>query len=160
LGNGDGTFQAAQNDPVGAVANLAVGDFNGDGLLDLAVWQAGAASIAPGTVQIFLGNGDGSFHSATSYAAGSAPIYAVGLAAGDFNGDGFLDLAVTDLAAGNVSVLLGQGDGTFTPAQNFPAGTPFNSIAVADFNGDGNLDIAVASGPTATILINDGHWAP
>jgi hypothetical protein len=67
---------------------------------------------------------------------------------------------VTDLAAGKVSVLLGRGDGTFAPAQDFLAGTPFNSIAVADFNGDGNLDIAVASGPTATILINDGHWAP
>jgi hypothetical protein len=73
LGNGDG-----------AVASLAVADLNSDGFLDLAVWQAGAAAIAPGTVQILFGKGDATFQAGASYPAGSAPIYVVGLAAGDF----------------------------------------------------------------------------
>jgi hypothetical protein len=155
LGNGDGTFQAAQNYAIGALRGLATADFNGDGFLDLAVWQAGT----PGTVQILLGQGDGTFQAGPSYTAGSART-SVGLVAGDFNGDGIPDLAVTDSDAGSVSVLLGKGDGTFTGPQNFAVGTPVNSLAIAHFNGDANLDLAVACGSTVTILLNDGNWPP
>jgi len=93
---------------------------------------------------------------------------------GDFNGDGIQDLAVANAGSpidlGNVSVLLGNGDGTFQPAQNFGAGSGPSSVAVGDFNGDGKLDLAVANSPfpelgNVSVLINDtartgGRTAP
>jgi hypothetical protein len=160
LGNGDGTFQAAQNYPMVPGASLAVADFNRDGILDLAVWQAGFVGT-PGRVQILLGQGDGTFQPGPSYTAGSPGHYrSAGLATADFNGDGIPDLAVTDASAGNVSLLLGNGDGTFAAPQNYAVGSLGNSLAVADFNGDGSFDLAVACGNTVTILINDGNWPP
>ncbi len=88
-----------------------------------------------------------SFQAAKSYPVGTFPV---GAALGDFNGDGKLDIAVANSGSSNVSILLGNGDGTFEPAVNFDAGVAVNgiavegfSIAVADFNGDGKLDVAV-----------------
>src|SRR5260370_34807429 len=66
------------------------------------------------------------------------------VAVGDFNGDGALDLAVTNFGSGDVSVFLGNGDGSFQAARNFQAGGNPRSVAVGDFNGDGRLDLAVA----------------
>jgi hypothetical protein len=135
LGNGDGTFQAAQNYHFGGnPASLAVGDFNGDGHLDLAA--IGRVYPGPGTVNVLLGNGDGTFRVPQDYACrdGSGS-----LAVGDFNGDGRLDI-VTD-----GSILLGNGDGTFRAAQNngvLP--NPGLSLAVGDFDGNGRLDLIVA----------------
>src|SRR5207248_1684180 len=68
--------------------------------------------------------------------------------AGDFNGDGLLDLAATN--SDSVSVLLGRGDSTFQPEVEFPAGTNPSSLASGDFNGDGELDLAAASFDTAS----------
>jgi hypothetical protein len=103
LGNGDGTFGVPLAIPVGnePVATVA-GDFNNDGKLDLAV-----ANLADDTVTLLLGNGDGTFTQASGspYPVGHGP-YAI--AAADFNGDGKLDLAVANLSAGTVSVLLQQ----------------------------------------------------
>jgi hypothetical protein len=77
------------------------------------------------------------------------------VAVGDFNGDGVLDLAVANVFS-NVSVLLGNGDGTFQAAQNFGAGGGPFSVAVGDFNGDGVLDLAVANrGSNVSVLINN-----
>src|SRR5439155_7272305 len=90
--------------------SVATADFNGDGKLDLAV-----ANFSGNTVSIFLGNGDGTFHVQLDYATGTDP-YSV--AVGDFNRDGKMDLAVANGlgSSGNtVSVLLGNGDGTFQP---------------------------------------------
>ena len=97
LGNGDGTFQAAQSYPVGYYFNnlspaqnsVAIGDFNGDGKPDLAV-----VNNSGNNVSVLLGNGDGTFPAAPNYSAG---IYPGGVAVADFNGDGILDLAVINL---------------------------------------------------------------
>jgi len=98
LGKGDGTFPVTEHYPAGGIPySVAVGDFNGDGMADLAVADNG------GGVSVLLGNGDGTFQPAVSFGAGSGPN---SLAVGDFNGDGRADLAVADYSGG-VSVLLG-----------------------------------------------------
>ena len=100
LGNGDGSFQGAQNFGVGlrGAASIAVGDFNGDGLQDLAV-----ANINTDDVAVLLGNGDGSFQGWQNFGAGYG---AASIAVGDFNGDGLQDLAVANAYSNNVSVLI------------------------------------------------------
>jgi hypothetical protein len=164
LGNGDGTFTPASTPTVSVGSDpysLAVGDFNGDGKLDLAV-----VNFGDNTVSILLGNGDGTFTPA------STPTVSVAedpraVAVGDFNGDGKLDLAVVNQCGndpycgspGTVSILLGNGDGTFTAAPS-PNVSPYASwIAVGDFNGDGKLDLAVTSwnNNTMYILLGNGN---
>jgi hypothetical protein len=124
---------------------VATGDFDGDGIADLAVVNAGS-------VLVFLGNGDGTFKSPTSSPTGASPI-TVGV--GDFNKDGIPDLAVVNNCGtsypcnssnGTVLILLGKGDGTFTPASQSPvAGAGPVGLVIADFNGDGALDLAVSN---------------
>jgi hypothetical protein len=161
LGNGDGTFQKAQAYAVGTNPfSLAVGDFAGDGKLDLAVADAGSD-----TVSILRGNGDGTFKPSVSYPVGTYPTY---IAVGDFRHNGRLDLAVGHSAQPGsmamVSVLLNNGDGTFQPAVNyFVKGDFVNGIVVGDFTGDGKLDLAVASyfGTVSVLLGNgDGTFHP
>ncbi len=160
LGNGDGTFQP----PVGygtpdsgTNPSAAVGDFNGDGKLDLAFTDGN------GHVDILLGNGDGTFQGAVSYPTGqscdpnSVAICMEVPAIGDFNGDGKVDLAVPDVAANTVNVLLGNGDGTFQAPVTYPVGTQPTAVAVADFNGDGKLDLAVGNNSSSTISILLGN---
>jgi VCBS repeat protein/HYDIN/CFA65/VesB family protein/ASPM-SPD-2-Hydin domain-containing protein len=154
LGNGDGTFQLGASYDIGAdLQSVAVTDFRGIGILDLA--------IADGSgVQVLLGNGDGTFQSATSYAIPGLPG---GVAVGDFNGDGKLDLAATalvGLSSSEVGVLLGNGDGTFQPVQNYPGGRADFGLAVGDFNGDHQLDLVVADAfidtSSAIMVLNTG----
>jgi hypothetical protein len=78
------------------------------------------------------------------------------IAVGDFNEDGRLDVAVANSKAGNVSVLLGNGDGTFRPPVDYPLDGSPNSIVVGDFNGDGYKDLAVANGQTVSIILGNG----
>ena len=100
---------------------------------------------------LLLGNGDGTFQPGVNYAAGYSPGSFV---AGDFTGDGMLDLAIADQGSGpsyfgyaspdpygGVTVLLGNGDGTFQPGVEYPAGGEPNAIVAGDFNGDGKLDL-------------------
>jgi hypothetical protein len=160
MGNGDGTFQAAQSYAAGDFpASLVVGDFDGDGHLDLAVLNAGYAPFQLGNVSVLLGNGDGTFKAARSYAPGS---FSGSVAVGDFNGDGHLDMAV-DHDNGTVSVLRGKGDGTFQSPQDYALNNDLSSLtlAVGDFNGDGDLDLVVAGygedhRGTVSVLLGNG----
>lgn len=129
--------------------SVAVGDFNGDGALDLAVANEDAASVS-----ILLGTGTGSFGPKIDF--GFSGIGPFSVAVGDFDGDGKLDLAVANVINNSVSILLGTGMGTFGGRTDIGTGTNPTSVAVGDFNGDGELDLAVANGgiDTVSILLN------
>jgi hypothetical protein len=143
LGNGDGTFQAHMDSPVdqGIVTfSLAAADFNADGKLDLVVGYQDPSSNA---VSVLLGKGDGTFRAPVDYATGNEPG-AVGV--GDFNRDGKLDIVAANFGVfggHTVSVLLGNGDGTFRPQVQYTTSNGALSVTAADFNGDGKLDLAV-----------------
>jgi hypothetical protein len=160
LGAGDGTFRepsvglgfsAGNPDLIGMVS----GDFDGDGTLDLVVESWGGGSIA-----VLLDNGDGSFHPPMFYAVGAASTYPDGnnLIAGDFNDDGHLDLAVANIDDNDISVLLGNGDGTFQPDVECAAGQGPVALVAGDFNGDGHLDLATANSGSddVSLLVGDG----
>jgi hypothetical protein len=178
LGNGDGTFQApivtpAPINPVG----LTTADFNGDGKLDLALtsWDYN------GSLQIFTGNGDGTFTVGTLYqfnawvecypSGGTNPYW---ISAGDLNQDGKLDLAIavtyTQCATeysgeqdwGAALVYTGNGDGTFNLEPGpYLGGVDNSAILLGDFNRDGMLDMAVAGNAAwtsqdwVTIVLNN-----
>jgi hypothetical protein len=157
LGTGTGSFGAKTDFVTGPGPwSVAVGDFNGDGNLDLAVANAGNILDPNGTtVSILLGTGTGSFGAKTDFVTGSSPR---SVAVGDFNGDGKLDLAVANFISSTVSILLGTGTGSFEAKADFGTGSfPF-SIAVGDFNGDGKLDLAVANAgdDAVSILLGTG----
>jgi hypothetical protein len=167
LGNADGTFSPRVDYATGSNPVMVVtGDFNGDGKTDLAIGRRINAR-GNGGVAIMLGNGDGTFQAAVDYPLANFQIS--GLTTGDFNGDGKLDLvAITycqscsGTAAKQVSVLLGNGDGTLqTPAQ-YSTGSGANSVVSGDFDGDGKLDLAVtfsgdaASSGGVSVLLGNG----
>jgi protocatechuate 3,4-dioxygenase beta subunit len=128
---------------VSAISQVVMGDFNGDGKVDLAFASSNSST---GTLQVLIGKGDGTFQAPVSYSTGAGNLTA--LAVGDFNGDGNSDLAVTSSANSLVNVLLGVGDGTFRSAVTYPTGSNFTSgnfsmiaLAVGDFNNDGKADL-------------------
>ena len=140
--------------PVGAgPAQLIVADFNGDHIPDLATVNSSA-----NTVSILINNGDGTFRPQMEFATGPGPI---GLAAVDWNKDGKMDLVVANNgadAAHSVSILLGNGDGTFQPHHDIAGAPNANSIAVGDYNRDGNPDIATSSNsPVNAVYVNLGN---
>lgn len=158
LGNGDGTFTAAPSPATGSYPfDLVLADFNGDGKADL------ATSNGDGTVTVLLGNGDGTFTPAASPSSGASAANSI--VVGDFNGDGKADLAMTlfpgfHVMGDTVTMLLGNGDGTFTAAAATPP-TPDDpaSIVVADFNGDGRSDMAVGADGAGEVLLTVSQTA-
>jgi hypothetical protein len=153
LGEGDGTFGPPQPFSLGqsCVGTPAIGDFNQDGILDLAVPDGCSGNGY--TIFVALGNGDGTFTLGTSY---TSQVQQSSAAAADINGDGKLDI-VTD----GLFVLLGNGDGTFTPGSSVQLhniGGVFAIVNLADFNGDGKLDAAVvlSYGYYVDLLLGNG----
>ena len=141
LGEGDGSFHLAERIALDIRPTAIVaGDFAGDGRLDLAVTGTRFGN-GSGAVAILLGNGNGTFRPASYYSVGEDPTAVV---AGDFSGDGTLDLAVTNADSDSVSILMGNGDGTFGAASYNAVGADPTAIVAGDFNGDGRLDLAVA----------------
>ncbi len=185
---GDATYAASTSSPVGQTVtaipssgflaptaipmgnwatSVAVGDFNGDGIADLAVSIMNyVGGPTPDGVTILLGNGDGTFTEKTHVSMGVHPQF---VAIADFNGDGKPDVVTADWGAyqsgTTVSVALGNGDGTFGSPQSYGTGgvAPW-SLVVGDFNGDGKADVAVAneiSGTVSVLLGNgDGTFQP
>jgi hypothetical protein len=136
-GNGDGTFQAPVRLPFNIRAVIEAGaDLRGNGNLDLVLDHA-----------VLLGNGDGTFQSPLAFSNGSSNM--VDVAVGHLRGDQApLDLVTANGDfPGTVSVLLGNGDGTFQRAVKIPIGQESSprSVALADFNGDGHLDIVTTN---------------
>jgi hypothetical protein len=170
LGNGDGTFQAAVSYNSGGVTatSVALADVNGDGKLDLLLTnQCSDNNCTTGQVAVMLGNGDGTFQSPVTY--GTSGLYAGSLAVADINGDGKLDLIVTDQCESNsncnngfLAVLLGNGDGTFQTALTIAVPSPqsVSQLILADFNGDGYLDVASGAGNFLLLGNGDGTFQP
>jgi hypothetical protein len=153
-GNGDGTFQSPNSD-LGVVAtSLAVTDLDGDGNFDIAATTPGPS------VGVLRGKGDGTFQPAQFFPAG---VNLDSVNAADVSGDGLLDLVVLNWdGAGYVTVLLGNGDGSFGPPITTVLDDTAGFLAVADFNADGRPDAAVTrSNPSrVSVLLNDGSWSP
>jgi hypothetical protein len=135
LGNGDGTFQEPiVTAPPFEVDSIGIGDFNGDGKLDI-------ATAGDYTVNILLGQGNGRFEYGASYPSPETPE---SITVADFNGDHKLDFATANSEGGSISVLLGNGDGTFQNPVNYTI--PFCSwVTTADVNGDGKPDLVAAT---------------
>lgn len=158
LGTGTGTFTVAESTPTGGeFGSIAIADFNGDGIPDVAL-----ANTTANLVTLLLGKGDGTFIAA-SVAPSSTNSNIIATA--DFNGDGVPDLVGINYNSDTAIVLLGNGDGTFTQVASGPAtgGSP-TSIAVGDFNGDGKTDLAFPNSTTGTLTVllgnGDGTFTP
>ena len=150
LGNGDGTFQAPRTLALSQSAFfMDVADFNLDNKLDLAVSDSDSAGAI--RLNIFLGNGDGTFQ-----AAKQTTLPSGGLFFADFNGDGKPDIAVENTSSKNLSILLGNGDGTFQAAKQTALPSSTVGLAAADFNGDSKADVAVATAAGIMILLGNG----
>jgi hypothetical protein len=164
LGTGDGKFAAAPNSPFIAHQGrkphnhgLALNDFNADGNLDITT-----SNQDDNSVSVLLGNGRGSFAPASGspFAVGRAPYpHAVG----DVNGDGNLDIVTPNVGSNNVTVLLGNGKGSFTPAANSPYAVETRPyyIAIGDISGDGKTDLITTHDDInlVTTLLGDGRGA-
>jgi hypothetical protein len=154
IANADGTVQPYVSYDSGGIAasSVAIADVNGDGRLDLVVANqcVSTADCSNGVVGVLLGNGDGTFQPTVTYVAGYG---ADALAVADLNGDGHPDLVVANQCTGagscntgGVSVLLGNGNGTFQPPATYNSGgQDADSVAIKDVNHDGFLDVIVAN---------------
>ena len=149
LGNGNGTFRTKVDFPVGSQAqDLAAGDFNGDGRVDLVV----SLSDPSISVSLLRGNGDGTFGAPVNI-ANSSGADSPAIVAADLDNDGRLDVVLAHAIScfvapcsisRDITVLLGLGDGTFQQPFEIAVGTGMSRIAVGDFNRDGIKDLGIA----------------
>lgn len=139
---------------------IFVADLDGDGDVDLATANEGLPPDSNGSVSVLLNEGNGTFAVPVEYEVGVAPEFVSG---SDFNGDGKVDLAVGNTGlpysnAGNVSILLNAGDGTFADPVNYAGGEDVRAVCCADLDGDNDVDLAVAIFDVhmVAILLNNG----
>src|SRR4051794_31035537 len=167
LGDGTGAFTEALGSPVAASGGpiyVATGDFDGDGRADLAT-----ANISPGGVGIYVGTGNGGFGAAPGSPYATGGTFPQGLAVGDLNADGRLDIAVANHMSSTISVLLGSGSNgnpgflqavgsPFPSANGVAAANGPASIAIGDVNGDGKPDLATAndSSSNSSVFLGNG----
>ena len=154
-GHGDGSFSATRHYHTGLVIScIEPADFNHDGKIDFAT-----AAIGSSNYSIMLGNGDGTFTLKESKPSGGIAGECFGI--GDLNGDGDLDLVIantaTPLVAGNIAVLLGNGDGTFGSPVSYLVGVTPWAASIVDFNRDGLMDVGVAVGGNTAASIRFGN---
>src|SRR5262249_51022922 len=155
----NGTFQPVRFINLDGVAqSVAVGDFNGDGKLDLAVTMNrdyGYYGPAVGFATVLLGNGDGSFSAPHTTLLGDG--FHTSAAVADFNGDGKLDFAAANYDNGTVNVLLGDGNGNLLAPTDFNVGGNPYSVAAGDVNGDGHIDLVTANtrGNNVSVLLGN-----
>jgi Ca2+-binding RTX toxin-like protein len=158
-GNGDGTFKAPQQIALGNGTDaVALADLSNNNLLDIV-----AANGEDDTLNVLMSNGNGTFQPATTLAVGNTPK---SVTAADLTNDGTIDLVVTNGGAPTnqnpshtISILMGNGDGTFQPQEVVSVGSnPYDAV-VADFNGDGIPDLAVAnrSDSTVSVMLGNGN---
>ena len=154
LGNGDGTLQPKADYTVGMGPGfIAVADVNADTVLDVLVINAGA-----NTLSVLLGNGNGTLQTKVDYPTSTTPT---ALALADVNGDGKIDIVASNssnsVTPSVVSVLLGNGNGTFMPMSTVVTGRFPSSVRLADLDGDGKVDIVAACAGDDTISVNRGN---
>jgi hypothetical protein len=162
LSNSNGTLQPGVNYASGGnLTGVAVADFNGDKILDIA-----AVDYLDNIVDVFQGSGSGTFAQTGSYATGgsasnTSPAI---ILTGDFNNDGFPDLAIANYNSQNITILLNNGAGAFLPPVAYSVGGYPYDIATLDINGDGILDLVATDtnpGAIAVLLGNaDGTFQP
>jgi hypothetical protein len=156
LNNKNGTFGSPIITNAGTNPNfIAAADFNGDGKQDVVVTNQGSANVS-----VMLGNGDGTFTLKSTNCVGSILCRGVptSVAVADFNGDGKLDLAVTNYQDTSVSVLLGNGDGTFGTAAYYQVGAnPLFIVAVPlqGYIGQQDLIVSDSENDTVNVLLNE-----
>ena len=152
LGCGNGTFMSQTTYSTGSnslPSSVAIGDFNNDSRLDIAVANSGAVNIG-----IFFGQGDGTFFNQMTYATGknSSPC---SVAVADFNNDSRLDIAVTNYVTNSIGILFGYGNGSFSSLTIYPTGNDSGPVGltIGDFNNDNQVDIAVSNSGTYSLGI-------
>ena len=151
LGNGTGTFKAAQAMPMkGQPTGLVLGDYNHDQHVDIAVAVAGSGNRG---VQILWGKGDGKFKPSKLFKGGGQPLTIVNL---DANSDGYGDFVTSSNPLHAMNTVINNKDETFTGLKDFASGNFPKFVVAADFTGDGIPDIAVSNSTDDAISVSLG----